>query len=235
MNENLSQMVRENVTNEETITYDDQIEQTESQATVDSYVVSVVPMIDWFDSNINNFPNIRKPTVSIQGVDSNEQLIITISVPGSDEKRRLVVFDNAHEALVLNIPAVDMQVYNNNNFRIIYDFGNGIFIKAYSVKTGLISVFCNDIEDVLVPYATVRSKKSSTEVEVPVNDISIVKEKVTQPLDFEALQLRYRQSSKAEGLQTNMDAIKWLVEKQGTIFDINHHLQIDNAIIDMLS
>ena len=43
------------------------------------------------------------------------------------------------------------------------------------------------------------------------------------------------QSSKAEGLQTNLDAVKWLIDRQSTISDINHHLQIDNAIIDTLT
>lgn len=234
MNENLSQMVKEAPTQEENISFDPtESSETQERTSEDQNTIEIISLSDWFDNNVDHFPNIRKPTVSINGVDPDEQLIVTVSVPGSDNKRKLIVFDNAHETPVLNLRAMDMQVYNNG-FRIIYDYGNGIFIKSYGIRTGLISVFCNDIDDILIPYVIVRSRKNTEEIQVPEN-IFTNREKLQEPVDMEALQLRYKQSSKAEDLQTNMDAIKWLVEKQGSIYDINHHLQIDNVIIDMLA
>jgi hypothetical protein len=239
MNENLSKMVKEGPQEEEHfdipeyLTLGDQ--QTDSQQEPDRSVIEIVSLSDWFDDNVENFPNITKPTITVRGVDPSEQLIITIPEGPSDtEKRRLIVFDDANALPVLNIPAMDMRVYNNG-FRIIYDYGSRLFIKSYGIRTGLISVFCHDINDLLIPYSIVKSKKKPTEVQVPVEDPSRVEAKLAEALDCEALQIRYKQSSKAEGLQTNFDAVKWLLERQGSIEDINHHLQIDNVIIDTLA
>jgi hypothetical protein len=248
MNENLSQLVKETpgvdpvVFSEEELDLPIDADETEALSAdgqTDSYIIQISSLTDWFDANVENFPNIRKPTVSIQGVDPLEQLIVTVQVideetTEQEDKRKLVVFDDSHLVPVLDLPAMDMQVYNNG-FRIIYDFGEGIFIKSYGIRTGLISVFCNDINDKLIPYTIIKTKKSDTEIEIPRKDVNEVSQKLIQPLDLEALQLRYKQSSKAEDLTTNQQAVDWLIERQSSIADINHHLQIDNVIIETLA
>jgi len=242
MSENLSQMVKNGVT-EEPVVFSEadldippETEEVTAEA-ADPTIIEIVSLGDWFDANVGNFPNIRKPTIAITDVDSSEQLLVTIPVEtpeGSDPKRRMVVFDDAHLTPVLNKPAMDMQIYNNG-FRIVYDLGNGIFVKSYGVRTGLISTFCNDIDDKLIPYGIVRAKKKDADISIIVRDPADVRHKLSEALDIEALQLRYKQSSKAEGLESNQDAINWLLERQATIEDINHHLQIDNVIIDTLA
>ncbi len=243
MSENLSQMVKEGQVQESVFSATDldipdlesttTEEQTEEQS---NDKIGIVSLSDWFDGNVDNFPNLRKPTVSIQGVDPNEQLIVIVVNTNNEgeEKCKMVVFDDAHVVPVLNLPAIDMQIYNNG-FRIIYDLGNGVFIKSYGVRKGLITVFCNDIDDLLIPYEVSRVKKSDTEITILPADSTIPRVKLAETLDFEALQLRYKQSAKSENLTTKLDAVKWLIEKQGSIEDINHHLQIDNVIIDTLS
>lgn len=242
MSENLAQMVKEGTPQEAVfsendldIPLEDQIApEDEVQSTASA--IEITTLVDWFDSNVENFPNIKKPNVSLQGVDPSKQLIITLLIGTRDdgqEERKLMVFDNADQTPVLNIPAMDMQIYNNG-FRIIYELGPGIFIKSYGIRTGLVSVFCHDIDDMLIPYAVSRSKKKDTEIEIQTADSDIVRHHLSNPLDFEALQLRYKQSAKAEGLTNNLDAIKWLLERQSDIADVNHHLQIDNVIIDTL-
>jgi len=243
MNDNLSQMVKNGVT-EEPVVFSEadldippETEEVQAEETVDPTIIEIACLADWFTANVANFPNIRKPTMAITNVDANEQLLVTIPVEtseGSEEKRRMVVFDDAHLLPVLNKPAMDMQIYSNG-FRIIYDLGNGIFVKSYGVRTGLISTFCNDIDDALIPYAIVRAKKKDTSISIITRDPADVRHKLSEALDIEALQLRYKQSSKAEGLESNQDAINWLLERQATIEDINHHLQIDNVIIDTLA
>lgn len=198
--------------------------------------INIVSLNEWFDQNISNFSNIKKPTVSIQGVDQNNQLIITVAQPEERnlEKRKLIVFDDINLIPVLNIPAFDMQIFNNG-FRILYDLNNGLFIKSYSVRNTLISVFCNDVDDKLIPYHIIKCKKRDdfiTITEAPTVEFTI--EKLKEQLDIESLILQYRQSSKVEGLTTKQNAIYWLIEKQGLIYDINHHLQIDNVIINLL-
>lgn len=238
----LSEMVKNGRT-EEPVVFSEgnidvpQVDVNAEQEVQDPSVINIICLGDWIDSNISNFPNIRKPTVSISGVDPAEQILLTIPVPNDTEgveKRKLVVFDDTHLMPVLDKPAIDMQIYNNG-FRVIYDLGNGIFVKSYGVRTGLISVFCNDINDQLIPYEIVRAKKRDTEIGIVTNDAAAVAQKMSEALDFEALQLRYKQSSKAEDVTTNLDAITWLLDRQATIEDINHHLQIDNVIIDTLA
>lgn len=238
--DNLSEMVKSGAT-EEPITFDEgNLTMPEAQVApeVESEVVSSIPITslsNWFDGNVDNFTNIKKPTVSIQNVNAVQQLIITVLVSseGGIEKRKLIVYDDAHLQPVLNLPAIDMQIYNNG-FRIIYDLGNGIYIKSYGVRTGLISVFCNDIEDRLVPYIVARIRKRDTELNLITKNVNEVGTKLAEQLDFEALQLRYKQSSKTEGLTTNGEAVDWLLARQASIEDIHHHLQIDNVIIDTL-
>ena len=240
MNDNLSQMVKEGKVQENTFSEADL--DIPAEAAVEEVAVSnesnisIVSLVDWFDANVENFPNIRKPTVSIQGVDPAEQLIITCLVSNIDgqEKRKLFVFDDAHMIPVLDLRASDMQIYNNG-FRIVYELNENITIKSYGLRTGLISVFCNNINGVAIPFATIRAKKRDTEIDIPTSDIAVINSKLAQPLDGEALQLRYKQSVKAEGLTTNLDGINWLLERQGDIEDVNHHLQIDNVIIETLA
>lgn len=238
MNDNLSQMVKEGPVNETVFSASDldipdvDVATTEEQ---DTNTIEITSMSEWFDSNVGSFPNLRKPTVSIQGVDPNEQLIVIVvnTNDEGEEKCKLVVFDDAHIIPVLNLPAMDMQVYNNG-FRIIYDLGNGVFIKSYGVRKGLISVFCHDINDMLIPYEVTRAKKNDTEIDIINGNVEVSTTMLAEALDYESLQLRYKQSVKAEDLTTNLEAIKWLLERQSGIEDINHHLQIDNVIIDTL-
>lgn len=239
--ENLSQMVKNGPIEEPVVFSDSSLdipeETTEETSREDETTIEITRLSDWFSENVDNFPNIRKPTIAIPGVDSNEQLLVTVPVQTDDPtitKRKIVIFDDAHLLPVLDKPAMDMQIYNNG-FRIVYNLGNGIFVKSYGVRTGLISVFCNDIDDKLIPYGIIRAKKSDENIEIIRHDSDIVRQKLNEALDVEALQLRYKQSSKAEGLRTNFDAINWLLERQATIEDINHHLQIDNVIIDTLA
>ena len=243
MSENLSQMVKNGVTEDPVVFYENDLDVppeiepiVQTEEPVDPSLIEISCLSDWFIENVENFPNIRKPTMAITNVNPTEQLLITIPagpIEGGEEKRRMVVFDDAHLLPVLNKPAIDMQIYNNG-FRIVYHIGPGIFIKSYGVRTGLISVFCNDINDVLVPYGIVRAKKKDTDISIIERDPAEVRHKLSEAVDIEALQLRYKQSSKAEGLVSNNDAVKWLLERQTTIEDINHHLQIDNVIIDTL-
>jgi hypothetical protein len=243
--EHLSDMVRESEIKEPALSESDldlpeKIEEAKSQAEIPEQEgtpnIEIVSLSEWFDGNVENFPNLRKPTVSIQGIDPEEQLIIIILSrdESNQEKRKIHVFDDANTIPVLNLPAMDMQVYNNG-FRIIYDLGDGIYIKSYGVRKGLISVFCFDVNNLYIPYAVCRSKKHDTNIEIITGNPDRIVTKLGLPIDNEALQLRYKQSVKADSLLTNLDGIKWLIERQGSIEDINHHLQIDNVIIDTLA
>lgn len=200
--------------------------------------IAIAPLNAWFESNSSSFDNISQVKVAIRGVDPTKTLIMAV-IDGEGEvegnpSRDLQVFKNADTQPVLAMPASDMQIFNNG-FKIVYPYTD-IVIKCYGVRTGLICVFCNIINDFPVPYQVVKVKKKDTVVEIPRRPVAEVTAKMPLAADLESLQLLYKQSSKAvEELSTVESVVGWLLEKQSEITDINHLLQIDNVLISILS
>lgn len=247
MNDNLSEMVKSE-TDEEMVFSEEDLdlpeEDTEVTATEDEEAVeaiAITTLTPWFQENSSNFDNINQVQVSIRGVDPEANLIMAIKDATQDEtddtgesKRHLKVFDSANTQPILNLKGVDMQVYNNG-FRAICEYIDNIYIKCYGVRTGLIAVFCNNIQGFLIPYHVSKVNRTDEEVEVIRRPAAEVEVKLAETVNLEDLQLRYKQSSKAvEDMQTNKDAVEWLISRQTEISDINHHLQIDNVIIESL-
>jgi len=242
-NENLSQMVKDTTPGEDNVIFsennldlpvEEQIEVVEERN-----IINIISLFDWFNLNSEKFDNINQVKVSIRGVDPSKTLIMAVK-DGTGEKdeegndkRDLRVFENADTHPVLNLEGLDMQIYNNG-FRILYEH-DGIFIKCYGIRTGLIATFCNKVEGVLIPYNITRVKKRDTELEIHPSDIESTTQKLQQNADIEALQLLYKQSVKSlDQFTTNGSVVAWLTIKQNEVTDINHHLQIDNVIIDIL-
>jgi len=252
MNENLSELLQSEVpetpqtfSEDELITALPPISSSEDiiqdEVPVPTQTARITTLVDWFEGNCGNFDNINQVKVSIRGVDAARTLIMAVKDESGEkdadgnDKRTLRVFEHADELPVLNLPAISMNIFNNG-FRIIYAFNESLYIKTYGLKTGLISVFCNSINGKLIPYAINRSKKKDVELEI-INTPPLqgIQNKLGQNVDKESLQLLYKQSTKAvDEMTTNMSAIEWLVDRQETVTDINHHLQIDNVIMDIL-
>lgn len=214
-------------------------EETEVAPATDS--IGIIPLSSWFEREADKFDNINEVKVAIRGVDADKTLIMAVKTgeeveDGDEDPRNLRVFENADVYPVLDLPAKSMEVYNNG-FQIQYEYGDGLLIKCYGVRTSLIATFCQDISGAPIPYSVIRIKKKDEEVEVPAAPAADgIVEKINGPLDAEALQLRYKQISKDIGdMTTVQDALHWLLVKQSQITDINHHLQIDNVIIDTLA
>jgi len=258
MNDNLSQMVKDTTPPEVNMFSESdldipaeeeiQAEAAAEEATVDTVeevpaanVISIAPLSSWFEAHCDEISNINQVKVSIRGVDGDKTLIMAVKddetqESDGNEKRTLRVFDNADTLPVLNLDPLAMNVYNNG-FRITYQISEEMFVKTYGVRTGLICTFCNVINGKLIPYVVVRTKKKDTELEmIPSNELSTITAKLQQDADLESLQLLYKQAAKAtDDLTTNQSVIDWLLERQDSVTDINHHLQIDNVIINILS
>lgn len=251
MNENLTQMVKNMETGsspvfpaegvdipaEIEIKSEEPIQQTSSEI---GMAIGITSLTEWFEANVSRFSDINQVKVAIRGVDPKKTLIMAVKdgtgekdTDGND-KRVLKVFEDADIHPVLDAQGVDMKIYNNG-FKIINNINGIIFTKCYGVRTGLIVVFCNLIDGKLIPYEITRVKKSDKDVDVPQKDISEVSAKLAQQCDTETLQLLYKQIAKSiDQVTTNQSAIDWFVEKQVEVSDINHHLQIDQVIIDIL-
>ncbi len=246
MNENLSQMVKETTPESTTFSKADLDLPEEETVGVEETPnlpnkIDIVPLSDWFERSCEQFDNINQVKVIIRGVDPAKTLIMAVKDPSGEQdtegndKRNLRVFENADAYPVLNLPGILMDVYNNG-FKIIYEHENNIFIKCYGVRTGLIAVFCNNIDGNMIPYNITRVKRRDTEIEVAAQDVDAVLAKLSTNADLETLQLLYKQSVKAiDDLTTNQDVVNWLLERQAEVTDINHHLQIDGVLIDILT
>lgn len=252
MNENLTQMVKNMETGSAPVFPKEDVDiPAEAEVKVDppaqqtasseiGMVVGITSLTEWFEANVSRFSEINQVKVAIRGVDAKKTLIMAVKdgtgekdVDGND-KRYLKVFEDADIHPVLDAQGVDMKIYNNG-FMIINNINGTIFTKCYGVRTGLIVVFCNLIDGKLIPYEITKVKKFETEIDIPQRNISDVLPKLTQQCDTESLQLLYKQIAKSiEQVTTNQSAIDWFVEKQKEVEDINHHLQIDQVIIDIL-
>lgn len=242
--ENLNEMIQQET--EEPASFDEADLQTEEdvgtiaeEASNDLPITTLGP---WFSNYRDSIPNVHQLQAQIRGVDSNENLIVSVDDPNGEEseagitKRFLRLFDNAAVQPVLDLPPSDMRVYNNNTFRVIYTLSDDVVVKMYGVKTGLIAMFSFAIDGGIMPYAKIVAKKRAITVAIPAGNLARYTQKLNEPVDLEALQLLYRQSSKATTIFTTVrDAINWLLARQDNITDINHHLEIDKVIMTLLS
>ena len=136
---------------------------------------------------------------------------------------------------VLDLPAYAMMVLTNG-FLIIYRHGDKV-LKAYWTRTGLIIVFCVEVEGtILIPYARVKLKKRGKGINVPAADSTSIIQKLTRPADIEAVILLYPQFEKfREDVGTNQDVLVWFTQRQAEMRDTTHLLQIDNVLISIFA
>ena len=169
MNENLSDLVKGDEGTEEIVFSEADLdlpetEEPTTEETVQPEGIGITTLNTWFEANSSNFDNINQVKVSIRGVNPEANLIMAVmdgseETDGSEEpSRELRVFDNANVQPILDLNGIDMQVYNNG-FRAICEYEDNIYIKCYGVRTGLIVVFCNNIQGVLIPYNVTKVKK----------------------------------------------------------------------------
>jgi len=207
----------------------------------EAFDVKTIALNEWFEENHEKFGNINHVKASIRGVDPSKTLIMSVLTnptdpnPGENADRKIHVFENADDTPVLDLPGLSMDVFNNG-FKIVCNPITATFLKCYGVKTGLFVVFCNDINNQLIPYAVNKLKKTDEGINlVGKNPVETTLKKLNENADLEALEIMYKQIGKGnEQLITNQDVVDWFLKRQTEVTDVNHHLQIDNIIINIL-
>ena len=123
----------------------------------------------------------------------------------------------------------------HNLFRIIYETPvEDLFIKFYGVSARHV-IFCKSVDDLLIPYAMQKLKKNDQGLNLIQYDGDI-EEKLNSEVPMEDLILRYKQIEKhQEGINTVRQAIEFFTAKMSTVIDINHLLEIDRAMISLVS
>jgi len=263
MNENLTDMVQseeitpevfseadldlptedtEGATEEEEITHSATADPTDEVQESDEITVETSYLSDWFEQYGSIFePDIKQLKTKIRGLDPRSDIIVVLPHESNEQledgtlKKKVELFKRADEQKVIDLPAISMNVYNNG-FRIIYQYSENVFFKAYGIKAGLIVAFCNKINDQLLPYEQTKLGKDDDALVVNFKDENEVIASLATELDKEALQLLYKQTTKViDDFTSKQSVIDWLIKRQETITDINHHLQIDSVLTTILS
>jgi len=209
-------------------------QQTPSQS--DQFNIRTMCLYDWFEVNHKILPGISHTKVSIKDVNPKRFLIYKYLDPdGETGEWAIDLIKNAHIYQVLDLPGYAMMVLTNG-FLIIYRQGDKV-LKAYWTRTGLVIVFCIEIEGtILVPYARVKLKKRGKGINIPEVDSTSIIQKLTRPADIEAVILLYPQFEKfREGVTTNQDVLVWFTQRQAEMRDTTHLLQIDNVLISIFA
>jgi len=245
MNDNLAQMIDETdvpVQEETALDLEDTTpSEQDTEEEEDRHEISTVPLSEWFSKNHQNFPNVNPVKVSIRDVDPDATLIFSVENTKDikNDEGRLVreieIFKKAKTFPVLNLPGHTMNVFNNG-FVIVYDCGQGRFLKCYGVKTGLITQYCISVDGSLIPYSKTKLKKKDTGLDMVEPDMTAIQESLGNELDAEGLQIQYKQVQKSiDDITTKADAIKWMTDKAKEVTDINHLMQIDDVLMWLAS
>jgi hypothetical protein len=205
-----------------------QVENTEHQ-------FNIVTFADWFSRYSTRVSSVRAATLKINGVDPKESIVVTIpndqgkQYEGHD-KRHLRLIENANIIPVIDAEPIDMFVYNNG-YQILYSIGGGTYLKGYSVRKKFIVNICKDVLDFIIPIGQYIVKRGDTQCKFKSYELSEIIEHriVNNMLDREKLNILYHQSKKFE-FNDFSGLLKCLTERQGGIKDVQHQLEIDNAI-----
>lgn len=216
------------------------INTTPESAIVEAEQVIEFPTSDfstWFNKHCSKFSDVRVVKASISGIDSLDNIIITIPTIERDSsgeiKRKIKIFENAKQMKVLDADPISFHVYNNG-YMILYRISDYIVAKGYGVKTGMFLTICGQVDTLYVPFKMMKLTKKDTIIKIPITN-SITTDKLHSDVDIESLQILYSQITKySNQIKTKKDALSWFAKKQFEVEDVNHHLQIDEVLLKTL-
>lgn len=191
----------------------------------------------WFNKHCIKFSDVRIVKASISGVDSLDNIIITVPTiekdSSGDIKRKIKIFENAKQMRVLDADPISFHVYNNG-YMIVYRISDYIVTKGYGVKTGMFLTVCAQYKELFIPFKMLKLTKKDLIVKIPIIS-SLDEDKLNAPVDIESLQILYSQVIKySNQIKTKKDMLSWFAKKQIEVEDVNHHLQIDEVILKTL-
>jgi len=219
----------------------EEVATTETPDETPSFDIPTMALNAWVTANRLTFENIRLHRTDIRGVDREKTMIVSdldpdgVTNEAGDLIKELSLFTNADLFPMLNTEAVSMNIFSTNSFRVIYKIGDTRYLKSYGVKAGLIVVACEEINDLLIPYTKFKVKKKAIGINPPDCTVDI-SAKLTQVADIEAVHLLYPQIQRhTEGMETNLQVITWLMQRQASIRDIHHLVQLDDTAIHIIN
>jgi len=221
--------------------------------------VEVTDLYSWFQNYRHALGDVKIINIDVRDVLTNETIMFTIQDPSKQiisrtidsdvrvYKRIIKVFNEANKIKVLNVEPMfffneedqlmvePFKVFNNNSFRTIQKNRNSdVIFKCYVDKSKMITILCVDVDGLLIPYYREKIRSPNIQINKILNE-EYVKNILDSDIDCDLLKIKYPQSEKhISSFRTTHQAIKWLIDRQSTIIDISHHLQIDDAVAALI-
>ena len=201
----------------------------------------MTPILSWFNKYKPEEKNPNGPRqikMKVSGVDPSKTVIFTIPTEGSFEDqpaRKLIHIEPADRYLV---PDVNSDItFLQQNTMFDYEIDENTKLRMYvSKKTSLLCFLLAKSDFGFIPY-------SHSEIAVDENvtvsyhtvDQETVSKAMSEPVNKEVIQIYYRQIQKHIGnMNTVGDAVTWLLAKQAGVIDVNHHIEIEKAMLEII-
>jgi hypothetical protein len=201
------------------------------------YDLRTVPFVDWIEKYKTEIaPRVKSVKMVIDKVNSRNT--ICVSVEKNETTRDLFLFRNASHVPILDGKPMYFDVFNDGIYSTTMETEvQGVFLKVYRVKTGLIISYCLNIEGRLIPYFQAKIKNRDKGIKYVLTDPKRIAQELEKPADIEGIQILYRQLMKADvsKIKTKKDLFDWFAERIKVTRDTNHLVMIDSTIIFMLT
>lgn len=195
----------------------------------------------WVTYKSEHGPEIKSLSINAPGLDPTECIIFVKQDPSKTkdesgvDKIILVPFSGANKVPVVNLPAINFNVYHNG-YRMIHQVGESSYITSYGSKSNICIFDCVRMAECLVPFKCTKIKRKNAAFVPSTIDVSVMEARLTDPVDSEILVMMYKQSIKyLDEISTNRDAMNWLIRRKMSTVDINHLIQLDQAIIEIVN
>jgi len=201
-----------------------------------AFDLNTIPFIDWVEKFKDKIvPRVKPVKMVIEKVNTRNTVIL--AVQKTEESRDLYSFRNASHIPILDAKPIYFDVFNDGIYTATMETGKGIYLKVYRVKTGLIISHCMNIDGRMIPYFQTKIKNKEKGIRYVFTQEEVLRQKLEEPADTEAIQILYRQLMKADvsKVKTKKDLFDWFAERIKITRDTNHLVMIDSTIIFMLT
>ena len=230
----VEQVVISQVSKEETHVQEEVVEEKQLE---NGQEINLINFYDWYEANCASIHTVTRVKSEVSNINVKDSIIFKVQKGKSeDASMELVSFYNPGSRPILNLPPVYLKIFKNDTFEVLHSFDDVIFIKSYGVKTGLILVFCANVDGKIVPYYKTKIKKDATVVKLDVfPDVAAIRERLSENVDVESVQLLYKQAIKyLSEFTTKNSTLNWFLKKETEVIDINHLLKIDSVLINVI-
>lgn len=202
---------------------------------------SMIPILSWFEKYKPEEKNPNGPRaikLKVSGVDPSKTVIF--SIPGdsgefdSMPSRELVLIKPADRYMV---PDLDCAVtFLQNNIMFDHVINENITLRMYmSKKTVLLCYLLVNTNHGYIPYSFSEIAVSDEmTISHHSKDQAEMNAILANNVDKDKIQIYYKQITKhIAKINTVGETVDWLLAKQAGVIDINHHIEIEQAILEI--